>query len=116
MKQHRHAFLVLSAALGLSGAAIAADDHSGHMSHAAPASAQANVLWADGTVKKLDKAGAKVTIAHGPLDNLGMPPMTMVFRVKDAAWLNQMKEGDRIRFVADYVKGSVTVVRYEPAR
>ncbi len=116
MNRNRHALLIGALMLAATAAARAADDHSGHMTHAAPVAAQANVLWADGTVKKLDKAAARVTIAHGPLDNLGMPPMTMVFRVKDAAWLGQMKEGDRIRFVADYVKGSVTVVRYEPAR
>ena len=51
-------------------------------------------MLADGMVKKIDKAAAKVTIAHGPLKSLGMPPMTMVFRVKDTAWLDQMQVGE----------------------
>ncbi len=39
--------------------------------------------------------------------------MTMVFRVKDAAWLDQMKVGDKIRFMADRVNGVITVVHFE---
>jgi Cu/Ag efflux protein CusF len=113
---NRHALLILTVALVLPGAVWAADEHAAHDHHAMSMAGQAEVAWVDGTVKKVDKAAAMVTLAHGALDNLGMPAMTMVFRVKDAAWLGQMKEGDRIRFVADYVKGAVTVVRYEPAR
>ena len=36
-----------------------------------------------GTVKKLDEKQMKVTIKHGPLKNLEMDGMTMVFAVKD---------------------------------
>jgi Cu/Ag efflux protein CusF len=79
---------------------------------AAPAAAEAP--FAEGEVRKVDKSAGKVTIKHGPLENLAMPPMTMVFRVKDAAWLDQMRPGDRIRFVAEKVNGAFTVVRYEP--
>ena len=67
-------------------------------------------------VKKVDKSSGKVTIKHGPLDNLGMPAMTMVFRVKDPAMLNQLKEGDKINFVADKVNGAITVIHAEPAK
>ena len=96
--------------------AFAADDHSAH-GHTKPASAKAaDVIWADGTVKKVDKKGGLVTIAHGPLENLGMSAMTMAFGVKDKAWLGKMKSGDRIRFVVDYVDGAMVVTRYEPAR
>ena len=76
----------------------------------APADAQ----MVDGTVKKVDKAAGKVTLAHGPLTNLGMDmAMTMAFRVKDASWLDQMKEGDKIRFVAANINGILTVVKFE---
>lgn len=70
----------------------------------------------EGVVKMVDKAQGKLTIKHGPLENLGMPAMTMVFRVKDAAMLDQVKEGDNIRFLAENVNGALTVVRLEPAR
>ena len=51
----------------------------------------------EGIVRKVDKASGKVTIAHGPLSNLKMPAMTMVFRVKDAAWLDRMASRHRAR-------------------
>lgn len=104
--------IVLTA--GVSVAAPAADGHSGHgaMQDAAPAVA----AMSDGVVKKLDKSGAKVTIAHGPLVNLGMPAMTMAFRVKDPAWLDQLKDGDKIRFMADSVNGALTVVKFDKAK
>ena len=69
-----------------------------------------------GEVRKVDRDAEKVTIRHAPLTNLGMPAMTMVFRVKDPAMLDQMKEGDKIDFSADKIDGAFTVVRVEPAR
>ena len=82
-------------------------DHADHNSlHAAPA----NASLTDGQVKKVDKAGGKLTVAHGPLPN-GMSGMTMAFRVKDAAWLNNVKEGQKIRFALD---DKMTIVHLEP--
>jgi len=66
-----------------------------------------------GVVKKVDKGAGKVTIRHGPIVNLGMPQMTMIFRVKDPAMLDRLKEGDEIRFVADQVEGAYTVMSIE---
>ena len=40
----------------------------------------------------------------------------MVFRVKDPAMLDQMKAGDKIRFVAEKVNGAITVMQAEPAK
>ena len=97
--------------------AMAAGDHGAHGAMPSHTSAANDAKMVDGQVKKVDKAAGKVTLAHGPLANLGMDmPMTMVFRVKDAAWLDQMKEGDRNRFVADNVNGAITVVRFEKAQ
>ncbi|MDR2788594.1 MAG: copper-binding protein, partial [Candidatus Accumulibacter sp.] len=72
--------------------------------------------FVDGVVKKIDKAGGKVTVAHGPLTNLNMPVMTMVFRVKDASWIDQMRVDGRIRFVADSIGGTLTIVRFETVK
>lgn len=97
--------------------ALAASEHEGHgaMAPAMKMQSQAPAEMVDGLVKRVDKSAAKVTLAHGPLTNLGMDmAMTMAFRVKDPAWLDQMKVGDRIRFVADNVNGALTVVRFEP--
>jgi Cu/Ag efflux protein CusF len=96
---------------------MAHDAHSahGHGGHGA-ATAPAESGFVDGLVKKIDKAGGKVTVAHGPLPNLNMPAMTMVFRVRDASWLDRMRVDGRIRFVADSVGGILTIVRFEPEK
>lgn len=109
MKQR---FLPLLAALGaaLVPPAVAADGHAGHagMTAARPAATPLS----DGLVKKVDKAAGRLTLSHGPLPN-GMPAMTMAFRVRDAAWLDQVKPGDAVRFAAEQVDGAMTVVRLE---
>ena len=95
--------------------AQAASDHAGH-AMASPSAASAEMQMIDAQVKKVDKAAGKVTLSHGPLTNLNMPAMTMVFKVSNAAWLDQMKSGDKIRFMADTVNGAITVVHFEPAK
>ncbi len=104
---------LIAAAFALPAAIFAAGDPGGHQMAQAPAAADAQM--ADGLVKKVDKSAGKLTLSHGPLPALGMPAMTMVFRVKDAAWLDQMKVGDKIRFMADKVNGLYTVVHFEAA-
>ena len=66
---------------------------------AAPATSSA-VAVSQGEVRKIDAANQKITLRHGPLSNLGMPPMTMVFSVQDAAQLEGLKVGDKVSFVA----------------
>lgn len=84
-----------------------------HMEHGAMHAAAAAQL-ADGLVKKVDKAAGTLTIAHGPLN--GMPGMSMAFRVKESAWLDQLKAGQKIRFAAEEQSGVMTVVRIEAAQ
>ena len=70
----------------------------------------------EGEIRNVDKDAGKLTIKHGELKNLGMPGMTMVFRVKDPAMLGQVRVGDKIHFVADKVGGALTVTRLEVAK
>jgi len=70
----------------------------------------------EGEVRKVDAAAGKLTLRHGTLANVDMPPMTMVFRVKDPAWLQQVKVGDKVRFVAERVDGNLNIVALEPQR
>jgi Cu(I)/Ag(I) efflux system protein CusF len=72
-----------------------------------------HAAMSDGEIKKIDKEGQKITIKHGELQNLGMPGMTMVFRVQTSAMLDQVKVGDKIKFVAEKVGGSLTVTSLE---
>ena len=44
-----------------------------------------------------------------------MPPMTMVFQVKDPAMLEAVKAGDKVRFSADKVGGAYTITQLEPS-
>lgn len=70
----------------------------------------------DGEIRRIDKEQGKMSIRHGPLVNLDMPAMTMVFVVTDRAWLDQFKVGDKVRFHADKIGSQYTVTRIEPAR
>ena len=63
----------------------------------------------DGEVMKIDKAQTKLTLKHGELKGLDMPPMTMVFRVQDAKQLDSLAVGDRVKFDATKVGGAYTV-------
>ena len=60
-------------------------------------------------VRKVDPAAGKVTLKHGPIMNLGMPPMTMAFPVKDPAMLTNLEEGDKVSATFDNVDGKITV-------
>lgn len=65
------------------------------------ASAFAQAALTEGEVRKVDKANGKITLKHGEIKNLDMPPMTMVFGVKDKALLDRVKKGDKVKFAAD---------------
>jgi Cu(I)/Ag(I) efflux system periplasmic protein CusF len=77
-----------------------------------PAHAQST----DAEVLKIDKAQQKITLKHGEIKNLDMPPMTMVFRAQDAAMLDAVKVGDKVKFDADKVGGQYTVVKLAPTK
>jgi Cu(I)/Ag(I) efflux system periplasmic protein CusF len=70
----------------------------------------------EGEIKKVDKHAGKLTIKHGELKNLSMPPMTMVFKAKDQAMLDAVKAGDKVNFVAENVGGQFTVTQIEPKK
>jgi Cu/Ag efflux protein CusF len=108
--------VLITLAFGLAAPAMAQTDHSMHgMPAAKPATAVANTDMSDGLVKKVDKNRGTVTLAHGALPN-GMPPMTMAYKVKDTAWLDQLKAGQKIRFATDPKDGGMTVLQYELAK
>ena len=69
----------------------------------------------EGKVREVDESAGKVTIKHGPLQSLDMPPTTVVFRVKDPAMLDQLRERDKIKFTADKVDRARTVTEIHSA-
>ena len=70
----------------------------------------------DGEVRKVDKDNKKLTIKHGPLTDLDMPGMTMVFGVKEDALLDKVKTGEKVRFQAEKIDGKFVVTAIEPAQ
>lgn len=82
----------------------------------APAATSQAGSMADGEVRKVDKEAKKITIRHGPLAELDMPAMTMVFQVDDAAMLDTVKTGDKVKFRAEKVGGAFKVVKIERAQ
>jgi Cu/Ag efflux protein CusF len=116
MKLPVHSILLVTLVTGAySIPAISQTDHSSHAAQAAMhAPAVAAAEMAEAVVKKIDKSTARVTLAHGPLN--GMPAMTMAYRVKDVAWLDQMKPGQKILFATDPADGGMTVLRFEPVK
>ncbi len=111
------AFALAASALGpgLAAPALAQskDDPSAH--HRGQQVAQAAPL-ADGEIRRVDKEAKKLTIRHGPIPNLDMDSMTMVFQVKDPAMLDQVKAGDKVKFRAEKLGGAFTVTRIEVAK
>ena len=77
-----------------------------------PAAAQS----VSGTVTKVDEPQGKLTINHGPIKNLDMDAMTMVFRAGDPAMLKGLKAGTKIKFDADRVNGQITVTKLQKAK
>jgi Cu(I)/Ag(I) efflux system periplasmic protein CusF len=104
--------LLVSAALAFNAAAFA------QASAPSAAQPQASVAdeWTDGEIRKIDKEAGKVTLKHGEIRNLGMPPMAMTFEARDAKVLGGFKAGDKVRFRADFVNGKYMLRDIEPAK
>jgi Cu(I)/Ag(I) efflux system protein CusF len=62
-----------------------------------------------GEVRKINKETQKLTLRHGKIENLKMPPMTMVFKVNDKNMLDKVQVGDKVKFKAIKVNGKLTV-------
>lgn len=78
--------------------------------------AQAALPLSEAEVRKVDRDAGKITLKHGEIKNLDMPPMSMVFQVQDKALLDKVKAGDKVSFTADKVNGAYTVMSIEPQK
>ena len=76
----------------------------------------ATASMTDGEVRKIDKENQKITLKHGDIKNLDMPGMTMVFKVKDAAMLDKVQVGSKVKFKAEKSDGAVVVTSVELAQ
>ena len=96
--------LVAASALALSLPLVAQTtmDHSKMGMAAAPG-------MTDGEIRKIDKENGKVTIKHGEIKHLDMPPMSMVFNVKDKAMLDKVQVGEKVQFIVVQDAGKMVV-------
>lgn len=76
--------------------------------------AHAQADRAEAEVRKIDKSAGKITLKHGEIKSLDMPPMTMVFEVKDRALLDKVKAGDKVTFTAAKEGGQYVVTSLQP--
>jgi Cu(I)/Ag(I) efflux system periplasmic protein CusF len=102
-------------ALILFAASGAFAQSAGSTSPSSNSAAAAATAQSDGEVRKIDKEQGRLTLRHGPLANLDMPAMTMVFRAADPKLLEGLKEGDKVKFTAEKVNGAFTVTTIQPA-
>ncbi len=100
---------------GVATPAMAQHSVADHAAHP-PAKTQNAVPLTEGEVRKVDLVAKKITIRHGPIKNLDMPGMTMVFLVRDSAMLQQVKAGDKVRFAAEQAAGGLMVTRIETSK
>jgi Cu(I)/Ag(I) efflux system periplasmic protein CusF len=107
--------IALLSALALSSVvAQTAPANTATPANAATPAAQANTKdMAEAEVRKIDKDAKKVTLKHGPIKNLDMPGMTMVFQVRDAALFDKIAVGDKIVFAAEKMQGAYVVTAVE---
>ena len=101
-------FLALTGQAGFGFSQVAAGS-------APAATAAADDGYADGEIRRIDRENLKITIRHGELRHLNMPPMTMVFRVQPPELLGGIKVGDKVKFNVEDINGSFTVTAIQAA-
>jgi len=107
--------VALGFATGLPPGSNALAQHTGHGHHGharpaasaatsagtsaeAPAAGAQESEWVDGEVRRLDREQGRVTLRHGDIRSLDMPPMTIVFHVSDSRLIESLAPGDTVRF------------------
>ena len=107
--------LALAFSLGASATALGQTPPTDHDSHhpATSATAAPAVPMSEGEVRKIDTDAQKVTLRHGPIPNLEMPDMTMVFRVAEPKMLEGLEPKKKVRFTADRIGGQITLTSVE---
>lgn len=99
------AILVLTLTFGLSSTVWAmhheGNGHGAHAGHHMAGEHKTMQQTAIAEVKRVQAHNGKITLKHGKLAELDMPPMTMSFSTQDSAMLEGLKRGDQVKFRAD---------------
>jgi Cu(I)/Ag(I) efflux system membrane fusion protein len=100
-------------------AAIGSFGHAGHGGNAPTASATAGVSTGhkgEGKIEEIDAKSGTVSIAHGPIESLKWPAMTMEFKVANTALLKEVKPGATIAFeFVERGQGEWVITSLKPA-
>ena len=110
------AIVFIHAALLAAGIAFSVPGDASATNHVVGSSTQTMSDVADGEVRKVDKEAKRITLRHGELKGLDMPPMTMVFQVKDPAMLDRVKPGDKVKFKAQNTGGTLVITEIEVSK
>jgi len=78
--------------------------------------ADGKAAMSTGQIKRINKGSKKITIKHGEIKNLDMPPMTMVFRVADDAMLDAVKKGDQVMFHVEDKDGAMVITEIKSVK
>ena len=70
---------------------------------------------ATGVVRLVKASEGKIKVEHGPIERLGMPAMTMLFRVDDPAQMAGLEKGSEIEFDVANTAAGFTITRLMPA-
>ena len=109
--------LILLCLLAAAGHAVAQDKSVNNPARQGASNASAPAMeMTDGFVRKVDVVNNRITLRHGEIKNINMPPMTMVFHARDPALLKKVKAEDKVRFTADEINGVLTLMSIEMAR
>ncbi|MCA8315946.1 copper-binding protein [Burkholderia multivorans] len=89
----------------------AAADDMADMKGGQPTMSAQDVALTDAEVTRIDAGSGMVTLKHGALRNVGMPPMTMAFKAADPAMLGGVHVGDHVKVRVERVNGTLTIVK-----
>lgn len=79
-----------------------------------PAISQVNEMT-NGIVRKIDKENSKITIKHEEIKNLDMPPMTMVFQVRNKTLIDKVQVGETVKFIVVQEGGKLVLTDLKSA-
>ena len=94
---------------------LAQQKSEGHSAHHPTAAASAADMT-EGEIRKVDKDAKKLTVKHGEIKSLDMPPMTMVFVAKQPILLKSLAPGDTVEFEAFEANGQYSVGKIQKVK
>jgi Cu/Ag efflux protein CusF len=107
----------LAACLALGLAAPVTPAMAQHAGHAAAPAATKGTSSGEGEIRRIEKENKRLVIKHGPITGpLAMRPMSMMFSVKDAALLDPLKAGDKVRFEVEQQGDLLMITKLVPLK